>query len=173
MKKVILTFIVLGLIGLVAVPAWAGGPEETARERVEALAAQMQADGDIRAADIVPEAGYLYYIDLMSNASNPSSGGWTSFLVVGNWSFDVRIHLWTSFIPTGGDPTDIVTKEHFVSPNDIAYFDQFALGFSAFGATNWFGIVFSDTNIFYTANVLLYHTEFGLTWIPGDGAWQL
>lgn len=173
MKKVILTFIVLGLIGLLAAPAWAAGPEETGRERVEAVIAQMEAQGDQRFADFVPLDGYLYYIDLMSNAGGGTGSGWMSFLVIGNWSFSVRIQLGTSFIPTGGTPADIVNRTFFIDPNDIVYLDQYDLGFNTFGSTNWFGITFTATNDFYTAGVLLYHSDFGLTFIRGDGPWQL
>ena len=166
MRKVLFIISAVTLIGLLAAPAWAGGPEETAREWV-----QRSVDSGI-GPEAMPEAGYLYYIDLMSNAVS-SSGNWVSFLVVGNWSLSTRINVFTSFIPTGGTPADIRNREFFINPNDIVYLTAVDLGFNTFGNTNWFGIIFSNTNIFYTAGVLLFHTEYGLTWIRGDGPWQL
>ena len=172
MKKVVMTFMVVALIGLMAATAMAGGAADTARERIKA-AAEMEAQGEDRFVNMVPEAGYLYYIDLMSNAVQITSGGWISFLVVTNWDFNTRIRTITSFAPTGGTPSDIVNAEHYINPNDVVYLDENDLGFRQYGATNWFGIIFSDTNNFFSCGVLLYHTEFGMTWIPAVGPFSL
>jgi hypothetical protein len=166
MKKVLFVIMAVTIMGLLAAPAWAGGPEETGREWI-----QRSIDAD-RGPEVMPEAGYLYYIDLMSNATD-ATGGWLSFLVVGNWSLNTRIHVWTQFIPSGGTPSDIRNRDFFINPNDVLYLTAFDLGFASYGNTNWFGLIYSNTNIFYTAGVLLYHSEYGLTWIAGDGAWQL
>ena len=167
MKKVLFVIMAVALIGLLAAPAWAGSPQETtAKERVQAFV-----DMGI-GPEAMPEVGLLYFIDLMSNAVS-TSGNWVSFLVVGNWSLTTRIEVFTAFIPTGGTPADIKVARFFINPNDIIYLTAFDLGFNEFGNSNWFGNIWSDTNIYFSVGVLLFHTEFGLTWIPGDGPWQI
>ncbi len=167
MKKTLLLITALVLIGLFAVPVWAGGPGDTAREWVE-----RSLDSRGLAPEAVPEAGYLYYIDLMSTGIDVN-GQWVSFLVVSNWSLNTRIHVFTDFIPTNGTPNDIESRDFYINPNDVVYLTANNLGFNNFPNTNWFGVIFSDTNIFYSAGVLLFHSEYGLTWIKGDGPWQI
>jgi len=166
MKKVLLAIMAVALIGLLAAPAWAGGPEETGREWIE-----RSVEKGI-GPEAMPEVGFLYYIDLMSNASD-YYGNWVSILVVSNWSLSVRIRVFTSFIPTGGTPNDIVDRDFYINANDIAYLTAGDLGFNTFGPTNWFGLVFDTTNNWFSAGVLLFHSEYGLTWIRGDGAWGI
>lgn len=162
MKKVLFVIMAVALIGLLAAPAWAGGPEETAREWV-----QRSVEMD-RGPAAMPEAGYLYYIDLMSNAPE-----WTSFLVVANWSLIVRIQVFTEFIPAYGTPSDIRARNFWLNPNEIKYLNVHDLGFTTYGNTNWFGVLFSATNNWFMSGVLLFHSEYGLTWINADGPYQL
>ncbi|MBW2624485.1 MAG: hypothetical protein JRD68_16370 [Deltaproteobacteria bacterium] len=166
MKKVLFAIMAVAFIGMLAAPAWAGGPEETGRAWIE----RSVESG--RGPEAVPEVGWLYYIDLMSNTSD-AYGNWVSILVAGNWSLSVRIHVFTSFIPTGGTPNDIVNANFYINANDIAYLTSSDLGFNTYGQTNWFGLLWSDSNIFFTAGVLLFHSEYGLTWIPGVGPYAI
>ena len=168
MKGSIKTYLALVFCFFAVSSAWAGGPEDTGRQWVERA---LQSEG--KSAEAVPQAGYLYYVDLMSNFSDPVNGGWQSLLVVTNWDLSVRIRVVTQFIPTGGTPSDIVTRDHYINPNDIAYLDPNQLGFNTYGKSNWYGLVYNDTNIFFTCGVLLYHSEFGLTWISSTGPYQL
>ncbi len=162
MKATMKTILAVVFCFVAVSSAWAGGPAETMRDWA-ARAAEQSGD---RSAEAVPQAGYGYYVDLMSNSSDPVNGGWVSFLVVTNWDLSVRIRVITQFIPTGGTPADIITRQHYVNPNDIAYLDANTLGFNSYGKSNWYGLVYNDTDNFFTCGVLLYHTEFGLTWIP-------
>ena len=168
MKSSIKTILALALVFFAATAAWAGGPEETGKQWIDRA---LQEDG--RSAEAVPQAGFLYYVDLMSNASDPVSGGWQSFLVITNWDLSVRIRVITSFIPTGGTPSDIVNREHYINPNDIVYLDANNMGFNSYGKSNWYGLVFNDTNNFYTCGVLIYHSEYGLSWIPAVGPYNI
>jgi hypothetical protein len=162
MKRAILLLAVFALIGFYALPSWAGPAEDTGRQWIERMAQQ---DPQLFSEGIVPEVGFLFYIDLMSNASK-----WASFLVVTNWSMDTRIEIYTSFIPTNGTPSNIVNRLNYVMPNAVAYLDQVALGFTSWGATNWFGIVgTNDITSWVSCGVLLYSSEYGLTWITADG----
>ena len=167
MKRMFYLLVAVAFVSFLALPAWAGGPEETGRDWVNRSMENMGI-----APEAVPEAGYLWYVDLMSNAGD-SFGGWTSFLVLTNWDLSTRIQVFTDFIPTGGTPNDIKRRNFYINPNDIAYLGPSQLGFNTFGNTNWYGIVYSATNHFYTVGVLLYHTEFGLTWIRADGPYAL
>ena len=159
MKKAVLVMLVVAFIGFSVVAAWAGPAEDTGRKWVE----RAFASPNISAKGINPEVVALYYVDLMSN-----SGSWQSFLVVTNWDLDTRIRIVTSFIPTDGTPSDIITREHYISPNAVLYLDQYGMGFGS-RKTNWFGIVVADTTDYWTCGVLLYSSEYGLAWIPADG----
>lgn len=160
MKVLTKTALIVIFCCFIISPAWAGDSEETGRQWVE------RALEDGRFAEAVPQAGLLYYVDLMSNASDPVSGGWQSFLVVTNWDLSVRIRVITSFIPADGNPSNIQNRQHFVNPNDIVYLDANQMGFNSYGKSNWYGLVFNDTNNFFSCGVLLYHSEYGMTWIP-------
>jgi hypothetical protein len=162
MKKAILVLAAVALIGFYAVPSWAGPAEETARQWVD----RAMQDSEI-SAEINPEVNMLYYVDLMSN-----SAGWASFLVVTNWSLNTRIEVYTSFVPTSGTPSDIRDRLNYVDPNAVAYLNAVNLGFASYGFTNWFGIVFGNWPSYVTCGVLLYSSEFGLTWIPADGPYS-
>jgi len=162
MKKALFAIMAVALIGMLAAPAWAGGPEETGRAWIE----RSVESG--RGPEAMPEAGYLYYIDLISNA--PS---WTSYLVVANWSLLTRIRVFTSFVPDTGTPDDIKDASFWIEPNGIKYLGATDLGFTTYGNTNWFGVIFNANNNWFMAGVLLYHSEYGLTWIDADGPYQL
>ena len=157
-EKVLIILLAALMISVTAAPAMAGGPSETARALI-----QSAVDKGL-GPQAVPESGLLYCIDLMSNSLN-----WKSYLVVINWDPNVRIHLWTYFLPAGGTPNDVQIKDFYINAQDIEYFDPNDLGFNDFGPTNWYGIVWNDTDAFFTCGVLLYHTEFGLTWIQPWG----
>lgn len=165
MKKAILVLVVVALFGFSTVPATWAGPAETGREWIEW--AMQESPGIF--AEMNPEVVAFYYIDLMSNALD-AYGGWQSFLVITNWDLSTRIRVVTSFVPTGGTPSDIVTTEHYINPNDIVYLTSRDLGFNTFGQpTNWYGIAIADTLDWWSLGVLLYHSEYGLTYIRGDG----
>ena len=168
MKKTMKTILAVAFCFLAVSSAWAGGPEETGRQWVQR---SLELEG--RGAEAVPEAGMLYYVDLMSNFSDVVNGGWVSFLVLTNWDTAYRIHVFTQFIPTGGDPNDIVGRNFYINPNEIVYLNSSQLGFESFGKSNWYGLVYNDSDHYFSCGVLLYHTEFGLTWIRSDGPWAL
>jgi len=172
MKTKLKTIMIILLVSLFAMPVWAGGAVETARERV-AWAAEM---GGLDPETAVPEAGLLYFVDLMSNFVESSSNQWISYLVLGNWSLNTRIEINTAFIPTGGTPNDIVARRTFINPNDIVYLGASQLGFNSFRpgiGSNWFVNVWNTTNTYFSAGVLLFNTEYGLTYIPSDGPYQI
>jgi hypothetical protein len=161
MKRAILVLVAIAFIGFCMVPdSWAGPAEETGRQLVE----QAMLDYPGFFVGVNPEVVAWYYLDLMSNF-----GGWQSFLVITNWDLERRIRILTRFIPTDGTPSDIVSAEHYIGPNAVAYLTSRDLGFSAWGQTNWFGYAIADTATYWGCGVLLYHSEYGLTWIKGDG----
>jgi len=143
------------------VPSWAG-PLETGQQWIDRA---MQQNPELFTQAMVPDANYLYYIDLMSNAPN-----WASFLVVSNWSLNTRIEIYTSFIPSTGTPSDIVNRLNYINPNAVVYLNAVNLGFTSYGSTNWFGILAAPNAPDYVScGILLYSSEFGLTWVPTDG----
>jgi len=156
---------VVALVGFSVVAAWAGPAEETLAKWADEL---MYQNPDLLPEGITPEVNMGYYFDLMSN-----SPGWDSFLVVTNWSLNTRIQFITGFVPTGGTPSNIVYREHYVDPNQVKYLNKVSLGFTSFGTTNWFGIgIAIDPPDYISCGVLLYASEYGLTWIPGDGPYS-
>jgi hypothetical protein len=165
MKKAVLVMLVVAFIGFSVEAAWAGPAEETLRQWAE----QMQAQGpEFFPEGIIPQVNMGYYYDLLSNAP-----GWASFLVVTNWSLNTRIQFNTAFVPTTGTPANITQRTHFIDPNEVAYLDQYALGFNSFGTTNWFGIgVALSPPSWVSSGILLYSADFGLTWVPADGPYS-
>ena len=162
MKKAILVLAVFALIGFYSVPSWAGPAEETGLQWVERA---MQQNPELFPEGMVPNANYLWYVDLMSNAPN-----WASYLIVTNWSLNTRIQFYTTFIPTNGTPSNIINKLIYIDPNKVVYLNANNLGFTSWGSTNWFGIVYAPgAPSWVSTGVLLYSSEFGLTWVPTDG----
>ena len=119
MKKAILVLAVFALIGFYSVPSWAGPAEETGRQWVERA---MQQNPELFPEGMVPNANYLWYVDLMSNATN-----WASFLIVTNWSLNTRIEFDTIFAPTGGTPSDVKSRINYIDPNQVRYLTDFDL----------------------------------------------
>jgi len=161
MKKVLMVLLAVALISALVVPVCSADPRSCAEKWIE-----RAIDNGKISAEAVPEVWQIYYVDLMSNAS---AQGWFSFLVIVNWDVSSRIQIQTQFIPTGGDPFDMQQADFFIDPNETAVMSGNQLGFNNFGQANWFGIVWGDVVDWWTVGVLLYNSEYGMTWIPADG----
>ena len=167
MKKTLIVILAVVFIGMMAAPSFAGGPADTGKQWI-----QKAVDKGL-GPQAVPEAGYMYYVDLMSNAIDQLGNQWGSFLVVINWDQNVRIHVFTGFIPAGGTPNDYTVRDFYINAQDVAVLTPFDLGFLDFGNTNWYGMVWNDVNVFFSCGVLLYHTEYGLTWMTPWGPYSI
>jgi len=161
MKKLLMVILAVALISMLAAPVSASDPRETAQQWID-----RSVENGSRSPEAVPEVWEAYFVDFMSNVTN---SGWNSYLVIVNWDILSQIHVWTEFIPTGGDPNDIQATDFWIGPNDIAVRTTNQLDFNLFGQSNWFGILTADVTQFWTVGVLLYNSEYGMTWIRGDG----
>jgi hypothetical protein len=152
MKKIVWVLVSIALVGIVALPVWAGSPRPSA----DALRDSYYA----KRAEAAPQATYNYMVDFVSNAYNMGFG---SIFCITNYDSMVRNHIVGYVVPLGADPGQELIIDLWLNPYEVRYISLDKIGL---GDTHGWAMLWSTIGDF-GCGVLLYNSSTlnGMTWI--------